>query len=78
MSALTIPNLDSATLELLRDRASIHGHSPEDEAKEILAEALRPSRDDIWSHVNATRERLSATGRSFGDSVDLVREDRSR
>lgn len=56
----------------------MHGRSPEEEAKEILREALRPAAADVWAGVNALRERLAASGRSFSDSAELLREDRDR
>lgn len=33
---------------------------------------------DPWASINAFRERLAASGRTFSDSVDLIREDRDR
>lgn len=33
---------------------------------------------DPWAAVNAIRQHLEASGRVFGDSTDLVREDRDR
>ncbi len=37
-----------------------------------------PVVDDPWAGANAIRERLAASGRVFGDSVELIREDRDR
>ena len=37
----------------------------------------RPAADP-WAAVNAFRERLAASGRTFGDSTELIREDRDR
>lgn len=33
---------------------------------------------DPWAAVNAFCQRLAATGKSFTDSADLIREDRDR
>ncbi len=33
---------------------------------------------DVWTAINAFRERLTASGRVFADSVELIREDRDR
>ena len=33
---------------------------------------------DPWASINAFRERLAASGRTFSDSVELIREDRDR
>jgi len=32
----------------------------------------------IWDGVNAFRDKLATSGRHFGDSTELVREDRER
>ena len=37
-----------------------------------------PSGADRWAAIDAFRERLAATGRDFGDSVQEIREDRDR
>lgn len=33
---------------------------------------------DPWAAVNAFRQRLATTGRTFADSTELIREDRDR
>jgi len=68
MPELTIPDIDPATLELLRQRADRHAQTVETEAKVILAEVLRaPASGDPW-----------AAGREFPDSTPLLRGDRDR
>jgi hypothetical protein len=37
-----------------------------------------PSTADRWAAIDAFRERLAASGRDFGDSVQDIREDRDR
>jgi plasmid stability protein len=78
MASLVIPNLDETLLARLRERALGHGRTPEVEARVILQEALHPVPANAWAEVNAIRERLAASGRSFGDSAELLREDRDR
>jgi plasmid stability protein len=78
VSSALVLNLAEPDLSRLRERAVLHGRSPEEEAKEILREALRPAAADVWAGVNALRERLAASGRSFSDSAELLREDRDR
>jgi antitoxin FitA len=78
MSQIIIPDLDEDTLARLQERASAHGHTLEAEVKRILAEASQPATADAWTKVNALREALIASGRCFGDSAELVREDRDR
>jgi plasmid stability protein len=78
MSELVISNVETNVLHLLKQRALTHGHSVEDEARLVLEEALGREPTDTWAEVNAIRERLAATGRTFSDSAELVREDRDR
>lgn len=78
MAELLIPDVEETVLRRLQERASIHGRTPEAEAGAILQEVLEPRGPDAWAQVNALRERLAASGRTFSDSVDLLREDRER
>ena len=43
MATLTIRNVDEETKRLLRERAARHDHSMEEEARQILRSAVRPS-----------------------------------
>ncbi|HWB11123.1 MAG TPA: hypothetical protein VG826_17980 [Pirellulales bacterium] len=78
MSNLVITDVDDMILERLRQRATAHGRTPAIEAKAILQEALERLPASGWEPVNAIREGLAATGQFFGDSVELIREDRDR
>jgi antitoxin FitA len=79
VSQLVIPDVDDATLARLRERAARHGRMVETEVKAILAEALRPAvPSDQWAAINALRDELAASGRTFSDSAELIREDRDR
>jgi plasmid stability protein len=78
MSQLTIPDLDDSTFSRLRDRAARHGRTVESEAKAILTQAFPENGSTPWSAVNALRERLAASGRTFPDSTDAIAEDRNR
>jgi antitoxin FitA len=77
MSALVIPDLDDATLTRLRERATTNGRTLELEAQAILTSALQAPADP-WAAANAIHERFAASGRTFSDSGDLIREDRDR
>ncbi len=37
-----------------------------------------PAPADPWAAIDAFRERLAASGRTFSDSTELIREDRDR
>jgi plasmid stability protein len=78
MCELVISNLDSQVLSRLGERAALHGRTVESEARQILAEAVGGSSGNAWAAVDAIRQRLADTKRSFGDSVELLREDRQR
>jgi antitoxin FitA len=78
MSQLLIPDVAESLLQQLQQRAASHGRSVEAEARGILEDALRKDADQIWAEVDAIRERLAASGRTFSDSTELIREDRDR
>jgi plasmid stability protein len=78
MSALLTLDLDPAILARLTERAKKHGRPPEVEAKIILMSALQSVPADPWAEADAIRQRLAASGRTFSDSTELVREDRDR
>jgi len=78
MRELLLTDVDDDVLQGLRECATRHGRTPAEEAKAILAAALRSNRTDDWGPVDAIYHRLAATGRSFTDSADLLREDRDR
>lgn len=78
MLQLLIPDLDREMFDRLRARAGRNGRTIEEEAKSILATALRPDPAKVWAEIDAFREELAASGRAFSDSTELIREDRDR
>jgi plasmid stability protein len=78
MPSLLIPDVQDSMLSQLYERAVAHGRTPEAEAKAILEQLLQSHPTGGWEKVNAFRERLAASGRSVGDSAELIREDRDR
>jgi plasmid stability protein len=78
MGELVLTDVDEVVLHHLRERALHHGRTPVEEAKVILAEELRGHRPNAWAPVDAICDRLAASGRTFSDSADLLREDRDR
>lgn len=78
MQELVLSAVDDVVLDDLRERATRHGRTPAEEAKAILTEALRGKHPDGWAAVDAIYQRLAASGRTFTDSADLLREDRDR
>ena len=78
MAELVLNDVDDAVLNHLHERANRHGWTAADEAKAILAEALRGQGPNVWVGADMIYDRLAASGRTFTDSADLLREDRDR
>jgi plasmid stability protein len=78
MAQLILTDVEDAVLANLRERANLHGRTPSDEAKNILAEVLRTNGAGAWQSVDAIFHRLATANRTFSDSADLLREDRGR
>lgn len=78
MSRSALPDIGPFLWTRLQRRAALHGRSPEVEAKAILEEALSTPGEDVWARVDEIHARLAASGRTFSDSAELVREDRDR
>ncbi len=78
MAELVLTNVTEAVVRQLQQRAASHGRTPEEEAKEILSQALQPQTPDPWQAADAIYNRLAASGRTFTESADLLREDRDR
>jgi plasmid stability protein len=79
MASLNIRKLDDETHVRLRVRAAQHGRSMEEEARQLLREALAPPRRWGKAEWDALGERAKARQggvRSDIDSTDLIREDR--
>ena len=75
MATLLIRNLDDQVAARLRLQARLKGLSTEEEARRLLAEGTRVTREDFAAFTAAmrARQRLNRTR-----GVDLIREDRAR
>ena len=78
MTQPTLNDVDDRVWTRLREQAATRSLTPEAEAKASLSQALVKQESNPWAAVDAIRERLAASGRSFGDSAELIAEDRSR
>ena len=78
MAELVLTDVDNNVLHALEERALHHGRTLAEEAKVILAEAVHGRGPDAWAQVDTIYHRLAASGRTFSDSADLLREDRDR
>lgn len=68
MASITIRRLEDATKERLRVRASRHGHSMEEEAREILKAAVASGGGSGGNLAQAIRRRFAPLG---GVELDL-------
>lgn len=75
MASMVIRNLDDSVAQRLRLRARLKGVSLEEEARRILAEATRVSRQEILARARAIRARQRPNRTR---AVELIRKDRSR
>ena len=75
MASLIIRNLDDLVAERLRLQARLKGVSTEEEARRILTEGTRISRQEFIARANALR---AAQRPHRSRAVDLIREDRDR
>jgi antitoxin FitA len=78
MADIAIHNLDADVISRLQEHATTHGRSLEAEVKFILTEAAHPPSTAAWAGVDAIWQQLASSDRRFGDSAELVREDRQR
>ncbi len=70
-----VRNLDPRVVSNLKERAKRAGRSLEQELREILTLAARPSRSELLAEIDRIRAMLPG---SVMDSTDILREDRSR
>jgi plasmid stability protein len=71
MASMTIRDIDDRLKAKLRVRAAYHGHSMEEEAREILRAALSTPRSDGGSLMDRIRARIEPLG-----GIDLQIEPR--
>lgn len=76
MAQVIVRNLDEAAVAALKARARAHGRSLEQELRLVLAEAARPTREQLCE----TAASIRALGRRpvAVDLEGLIREDRAR
>lgn len=77
MAQVLVRDVEPAVVEKLKDRARRRGRSLEAELRLILREAAAaPAAENSAGEV--ARIRALFADRTFGESADLIREDRSR
>lgn len=78
MGNILVRNLPDDVIDALKCRARRHNRPLQQEVSEILVRAAREPEVDIARKAAEIRKRLAGKGIEFSDSVDLLREDRSR
>lgn len=78
MPDILIRNLSKQTVETLKQRAARHGRSLQQELARALEQIAEEPGLDTFQQAQAFKERLRASGRTFSDSTELIREDRDR
>jgi plasmid stability protein len=79
MPDVLVRGVPEETLAALKQRAKANRRSLQQEVLSILEVSAREARAmDPVQVADAIRRRLARSGRSFGDSVPLVQEDRAR
>lgn len=76
MAQVLVRRLDGAVVSALKARAAANGRSLEEELRQVLAAAARPTRQETLAGAAAIRG-LSEPVDDI-DLAELIREDRSR
>jgi len=76
MPDVLVRDLSDRALELLKDQARSRGRSLQAELEYLLEQAAQAA--DVAALAIADQIRHELTGRTLGDSTELVAEDRAR
>lgn len=76
MPHVLVRDLEPDVVEKLKHRARTNGRSLAAEVRTILRQAATHGVEDTRARVDRIRAQFA--GREFGDSADLIREDRDR
>jgi plasmid stability protein len=78
MPDVLIRNVPQEVLDSLKKQAKRHNRSLQRELMATLQERSEDQIADIIAQADAIRERLLKSGRTFTDSVEIIREGRRR
>jgi plasmid stability protein len=71
MVDILVRNVDAATAAQLKTKAKAQGKSVNDLAREALAQAAKPSKEEAWAEADRLRKKI---GKVKGDSTQIIRE----
>jgi plasmid stability protein len=71
MVDILVRNVDQAIADRLKERAKAEGKSVSDIAREALATAAKPGKEEAWAAADAIRKKI---GKVSGDSTADIRE----
>lgn len=78
MAQIIVRNLDEAVVKALKERAQRNNRSLEAEVRQILERASEQmSWEEAWNAIEAFREKMRQSNRTFSDSGDLLGRIRS-
>lgn len=78
MANVLIRNIPDEVVKELKQRAKSHNRSLQQELNDILVKTARQPYGDIAQRAAEIRLKLARERRTFTDSSELLREDRSR
>ena len=73
MGQILVRNLEDGVIERLKTRALKADKSLEQTVRDILTEAAKPSKDELWAEIDRLRE---TAGRVSLGATDIIRQDR--
>lgn len=76
MAQVVIRNIDDAVLKRLRERARAKKQSLEQSLREVLADAARPSRDELLAEMARIRAMAPPRPKNAPTIVELIRQGR--
>jgi plasmid stability protein len=73
MGQILVRNLEDGVIERLKARALKAHKSLEQTVRDILTEAAKPSKEELWAEIDRLRAEIGPVSL---DATDLIREDR--
>jgi plasmid stability protein len=71
MVDILVRNIDAETAAQLKRKAKAQGKSVNDLARDALAQAAKPSKEEAWAEADRLRKKI---GKVSFDSTKLIRE----